>query len=167
MKYGDVALEGKSSLLHLQDMVDLREDKQGYINLLQTMQSHFNQLDKLALLNSKHARNLKIVLHDENKPEVIKKPEVIFILANHNPRKSKLLEILMKSELDKYGHSELFDLKFYVNSFAGYGLYTNSMHSLTEIRKLAEVKNIYTRVLLSHYPTGFRGSFKILNLPSC
>jgi hypothetical protein len=140
MKYGDVALKGKSGLLeHLQQMVKFREDKQGYINLLQTMQTQFNQLDKLKLLNFKHARNLKILLYDENKPEEVKKPELIFILANHNPRSPKLWKILMNSGLDKYEHSELFDLKFYVNRFAGYGLHADCMYSLTEIRRLAEV----------------------------
>ena len=143
MKYGDVALEGKAGLLkHLKDMEKLVKDKPKYINLLQTMQSQFNQLDKLELLDFKHARNLKIVLFDEKKPAVLKKPELIFILANHNPRSPKLWKILMRSELDDYEHSELFDLKFYVNSFAGYGLHADCMYSLTEIRKLAEVKNM-------------------------
>ncbi len=143
MKYADVALEGKSGILdHLEHMVKLREDTQGYINLLQTMQTQFNQLDQLKLLHFKHARNLKIVLYDEEKPEEIKKPEIIFILANHNPRSPQLWKILTKSELDKYAHSDLFDLKFYVNTFAGYGFHSSCMYSLTEIRKMAEVKKI-------------------------
>jgi hypothetical protein len=143
MKYGDDALEGKAGLLeHLKDMASFISDTKQYADLLQTMEIQFNQLDKLGLLDFKHARNLEIVLYDEKKPEEIKKPEIIFILANHNPRSPKLWKILMNPELDKYEHSELFDLKFYVNSFAGYGLHANCMHSLTEIRKLAEVKKL-------------------------
>jgi hypothetical protein len=136
MKYGDGALEGKAGLLeHLEDMAEFISNREQYTDLLKTMESQFNQLDDLKLLHfNKGTSKAKVKLNPEDKPEVI------FILANHNPRSPKLWKILMKPELDKYEHSELFDLKFYVSSFAGYGLHANCMHSLTEIRKLAEVK---------------------------
>ena len=67
-------------------------------------------------------------------------PEVIFIIANHNPRSSKLKKILSDPEIDKYKRSELFDLRFYVASFAGYGLYANCMRALDEFRDLCKVK---------------------------
>ena len=141
MKYGDDALEGKAGLLeHLKDMTEFISDTKQYIDLLQTMQIQFNQLDKLKLLNFKRAKNLEIVLYDEEKPEEIKRPEVIFILANHNPRSPKLSKILSNPEFDKYEQSKLFDLRFYVSSFAGYGLHADNMRTLAEFRKLAEVK---------------------------
>ena len=52
MKYGDDALEGKAGLLeHLKDMAEFISDKEQYADLLQTMESQFNQLDELELLN--------------------------------------------------------------------------------------------------------------------
>jgi hypothetical protein len=136
MKYGDGALEGKAGLLeHLKDMAEFISNREQYTDLLKTMEVQFNQLDDLKLLHfNKGTSKAKVKLNPEDKPEVI------FILANHNPRSPKLWKILMNPELDKYEHSELFNLKFYVSSFAGYGLHANCMHSLTEIRKLAEVK---------------------------
>jgi hypothetical protein len=121
-------------------MTEFISDTKQYIDLLQTMQIQFNQLDKLKLLNFKRAKNLEIVLYDEEKPEEIKRPEVIFILANHNPRSPKLSKILSNPEFDKYEQSKLFDLRFYVSSFAGYGLHADNMRTLAEFRKLAEVK---------------------------
>jgi hypothetical protein len=137
MKYGDKALENDAGLLkHLKDMDAFISDKKQYTNLLQTMESQFNQLDELGLLSfNKGTSNAKVKLNPENKPEVI------FILANHNPRSSKLYDILNDAEFDKYEHSELFDLRFYVASFAGYGLHADSMRTLAEFRKLCEVSN--------------------------
>jgi hypothetical protein len=136
MKYGDKALENDAGLLkHLKDMDAFISDKTQYANLLQTMESQFNQLDELGLLSfNKGTSNAKVNLNPENKPEVI------FILANHNPRSPKLKKILCDPEIDKYEKSELFDLRFYVASFAGYGLHADCMRNLTEFRKLCEVK---------------------------
>jgi hypothetical protein len=136
MKYGDGALGGNAGLLkHLKDMDTFVSNKKQYSSLLQTMESQFNQLDELGLLNfNKGKSNAKVKLNPENKPELI------FILANHNPRSPKLKKILSDPEMDKYGMSELFDLRFYVASFAGYGLHANCMRTLTEFRDLCAVK---------------------------
>lgn len=133
VKYGDGALGGKAGLLeHLKDMNKLISDKtQRYASLLQTMESQFNQLDELGLLIfNKGTSNAKVKL------DVDDTPEVIFILANHNPRSSKLKTILSYPEIDKYKQSKLFDLRFYVASFAGYGLHANCMRTLAEFRDL-------------------------------
>ena len=118
MKYGDGALKGSSGLLkHLKEMENLVSNKDRYAELLETMESQFNQLHKLKLLKfTENKSNAKVKLN------VDEKPEVIFILANHNPRGKKLKNILSDSEIDQYAQSQLFDLKFYVASFAGYGL---------------------------------------------
>ena len=63
----------------------------------------------------------------------LKKPEVIFLLANHNPLSRELEKSL--NEFDKYAHSNKFDLRFYAASFAGYGLHSNCMLTLAEFRK--------------------------------
>jgi hypothetical protein len=132
MKYGDGSLGGDAGLLkHLKDMDAFVSNKKQYASLLQTMESQFNQLDELGLLNfNKGTSNAKVKLTPENKPEII------FILANHNPRSPKLKKILSDPEIDKYGQSELFDLRFFVASFAGYGLHANCMHTLGEFRDL-------------------------------
>jgi len=132
MKYGDGALGGSAGLLkHLKDMDKLISNKDSYAKLLQTMDSQFNQLDELGLLKfNKSTSNAKVKLNANEKPEVI------FILANHNPRSSKLKTILSDPEIDKYAQSQLFDLKFYVASFAGYGLHAKCMLPLVEFRKL-------------------------------
>jgi len=118
MKYGDQALDGKAGLVeHLKDIDAFLGKKDKYKNLLGTMSLQFNQLAELGMI--KFNRGIKvneITLSDE-------KPEVIFLLANHNPRSTKLNTILKDEELDKYANSENFDLRFFVASFAGYGLH--------------------------------------------
>lgn len=132
MKYGDSALTGNAGLLkHLKDMEKLITNKDGYSKLLETMESQFTQLDELGLLKfNKGTSNAKVKLN----PDEI--PEVIFVIANHNPRSPKLKTILRDPEIDKYAQSQLFDLKFYVASFAGYGLHAKCMFPLVEFLKL-------------------------------
>jgi hypothetical protein len=134
MKYSDGSFGGKAGLLkHLKDMDTLITDKKRYAKLLQTMESQFNQLDELGLLKfNKGTSNAKVKL------DVDDKPEVIFILANHNPRSLKLKKILSDPEIDKYAQSKLFDLRFFVASFAGYGLHAKCMRSLAEFRDLCK-----------------------------
>jgi hypothetical protein len=135
MKYSDGALGGKAGLLkHLKDMETFINDKNRYKKLLETMVIQFNQLDQLGLLNfNKGTTNAKVKLDPNDRPEVI------FILANHNPRSPKLEKILSDPEIDKYQQSKLFDLRFYVATFAGYGLHANCMRTLDEFRKFCEV----------------------------
>ncbi len=134
MKYGDNALDGDAGLLkHLKDMDRLISDMERYAKLLQTMERQFNQLDELGLLKfNKGTSNAKVKLNVEDEPEVI------FILANHNPRSSKLKMILGDPEIEKYEQSKLFDLRFYVASFAGYGLHADCMRTLAEFQDLCE-----------------------------
>ena len=130
MKYGDEALRGDAGLSkHLKDMDALIADKDRFTNLIDNMESQFNQLDQLGLLKfnkgkSKARVNLSV---DE-------KPEVIFILANHNPRSTKLKTILNSPEMDIYEKSGRFDLRFFMSSFAGYGMHADCMLTLSEIR---------------------------------
>jgi len=132
MKYGDGALGGSAGLLkHLKDMEKLISNKDSYAKLLETMESQFNQLDELGLLKfNKGSSNAKVKLNADEKPEVI------FILANHNPRSPKLKTILSDPEFDQYAQSELFDLRFYVASFSGYRLHTKCMQPLSKFRGL-------------------------------
>lgn len=135
MKYGDSSLRGDAGLVkHLEDMDAFISNRKQYVDLLLTMEQQFSQLDDLGLMNfNKGCSNSKVKLNPNEKPEVI------FILANHNPRSSILKKIINDPELEKYAHSSLFDSRFYVASFAGYGLDTKCMHYLTEFKELCRV----------------------------
>ena len=116
---------------HLQDIDALIKDGDRYAKLLLTMEAQFNQLDQLGLLKFNRSQNgIRVSLDAKDKPEVI------FILANHNPRSSKLKSIINDPKVDVYAQSQRFDLRFYVASFAGYGLHTKCMLPLAEFRKL-------------------------------
>ena len=82
MKYGDGCIGADCGLLdHLKDLDSFISNKKDYADMLQTMETQFNQLDELKLLNfNKGVSKAKVKLDPENKPEVI------FVLANHNPR---------------------------------------------------------------------------------
>jgi len=131
MKYGDGALGGKAGLLkHLQDIDALVSNRDLYADLLKMMESQFYQLVQLGLLNfnlCKNGTKVKLDSHD--------KPEVIFLLADHNPRSSRLKTILDDPEIRAYERSPHFDLKFYMARFAGYGLHADCMLDLAEFRQ--------------------------------
>jgi hypothetical protein len=132
MKYGDGALGGNAGLLkHLQDIDALVQDKARYARLLVTMESQFCQLDQIGMFNfTRRQAGIQVSL------AAGEKPEVIFVLASHNPRSTKLKTMLNAPELDDYARSAHFDLRFFVSNFAGYGLHTQSMLTLDEFRKL-------------------------------
>jgi hypothetical protein len=132
MKYGDSAIQGSAGLLkHLEDIDSFISDRARYQKLLHTMEGQFNQLDRLGLLSFNRSVNCTRITLSVND-----KPEVIFILANHNPRSSKLKTILSSSRFDAYEQSSRFDLRFYSASFAGYGLHAACMLTLTQFRRL-------------------------------
>jgi hypothetical protein len=132
MKYGDNALDGSSGLVkHLRDIESLLKDGARRRSLLGMIAAQFSQLDELDLLRFNRSVNgTKIVL------DAAGIPEVVFLLANHNPRSSKLERILKTPEMDKYAQSRLFDLRFFVASFAGYGMHSDCMLTLQEFRTL-------------------------------
>lgn len=135
MKYGDGALGGSAGLLkHLRDMSILFSSEENTTKLYQTMESQFNQLDQLDLLNfNKGKSDAKVKITTDELPEVI------FVLANHNPRSPMLMKILNDPEFDQYAESKLFNLRFFKSNFAGYGLHTKCMVNLFEFRKLCQV----------------------------
>lgn len=121
-------MSGKAGLLkHLQDIDAFIADKTRYENLLHVIENQFNQLDQLELINLNKGKSFVKVKISANG-----KPEVIFVLADHNPRGTGLKKILESQEFAEYGKSQQFDLKFFVSSFAGFGLYTNCMLNLSD-----------------------------------
>ncbi len=131
MKYGDGALGGKAGMLkHLQDMDSLISHEANYAAMVQVIENQFNQLDRLGLLKFNKGQAFTRVSIDPNE-----KPEVLFILANHNPRATALKTILSSPEITAYSESQRFDLRFFVASYAGYGLHEKCMETLSEFRK--------------------------------
>lgn len=130
MKYGDSALTGNAGLIkHLHDIDDLLANKKSYASLVSTMESQFRQLDELGLLKYKRPGDKKSTMLSSKD-----KPEVILILANYNPRSSKLKSILRDPRLDDYSGSSNYDLKFFSASFAGYAMHSSCMLTLDAIR---------------------------------
>jgi len=131
VKYGDGALGGKAGLeKHLSDIEKLTTDTQKYEDLLQTMEVQIEQLQKLDLLkcNGLVAEKTKVKLARNIKPEVI------FILANHNPRSTKLETFLNALEV-KPKTPQKFDLKFFVASSSGYAMHSGCMLDLEKFQK--------------------------------
>lgn len=132
IKYGDEALSGKAGLLkHLTDIDSLVSNHDKYKSLVEIIELQFNQLDQLGLLRFNHSSNGTKV-----KLSAADKPEVIFILANHNPRSKKISSILDDPRFIEYGKDQQFNLRFFVSSFAGYGLHSDCMLTLSQFRKL-------------------------------
>ena len=132
MKYGDNALKGASGLIkHLQDIDSLIADKSRYQKLLKTMENQFEQLDKLGLMKFNKVKYWTNIRIDSDE-----KPEVIFILSNHNPRSSVLESVLSDPRIDQFENSPNFDLRFHVSCFSGYALHADCMKPLNEFRKL-------------------------------
>lgn len=125
MKYGDGALSGKSGLIkHVEDINKFLTDKKKYSSILKVMTTQFNQLDELGLIKFNHCTNsTKVQLCDMDRPELI------FLISNHNPRSAKLRNILIDPDFKKYIASKYYDLKFFVSSDAGYGMHNNNMLS--------------------------------------
>lgn len=134
MKFGDQVLSGSAGIAkHLDDFEKILKDSKKYEKLRNAAELQFNCLSELDLLNynrSKHNQSIRI--SDE-------KPEVVFLLANHNPRSRKLKQILIDFERKdadgRYTCSDYFDLKFFVASFAGYGMHDTLMLSFDDFKK--------------------------------
>lgn len=131
MKYGENALDGKSGVMkHIRDMAAIIKDEERYCELLSVMEAKFDQLDQLELLKFHHCTNGTKVKLDLNA-----RPEVIFILANHNPRSTKLKTLLLRGAKEIESLSQDFDLKFFVSSFAGYGLHSKCLLNLASFKE--------------------------------
>ena len=131
LKYGDGALNGSAGLIkHLEDLNRILSDRKQYKAILETMEKQFEQLGELGLVKFKQPANYKGISLN---PQM--KPEVIIVLANHNPRSRKLADILNSNEMKELNDPTKFELKFFIASFTGYGFHADTMVSLPEIKK--------------------------------
>jgi len=128
MKYADGSLAGASDLQkHLDDIGEfVRQGGDSMTKFRQSVQKQFAQLRELGLVRFGPEENkLQAVIEEADDLEVI------VLLANHNPRSRKLSDVIEKLTVP-----DGMDLKFFVASFAGYGLHSENFVSLSGFKKL-------------------------------
>ena len=136
MKYGINAYEGasgiKSHIEHLQTILGNKDKKQ---KLGEFIAAQFNQLVDLELVkfNPNAAIRQAMANGDRATFSTDGNPEVVMLLANHNPRSKTLLNILKTIE-----EPTEFDLRFFNASFAGYGMHEASMLRLNQFIDLLD-----------------------------
>jgi hypothetical protein len=134
MKYGIHAYGGvsgiKAHLEHLDAILRNHEKAQLLNDLIATQ---FGQLLELGLVrfNQNFITKASIAETGSAQFDIAGKPEVIFLLANHNPRSTPLLDIINGIE-----EPEHFDLRFFNARFAGYGMHDACMLTLSEFKEL-------------------------------
>ena len=125
MKYGIGAYDGDAGIVkHINDLQMILSDSEKCARLNRTIEDQFDQLLQLELVQFNRSVAYK-------RATVSGRPEVIFLLANHNPRSKKLLNVL--STVEDPTH---FDLRFFTASFAGYGMHDACMLGLRDFREL-------------------------------
>lgn len=132
MKYGDSALSGSSGILaHLEQAEQLIAGSH-YKVLNREITTLFAQLRRLGLVRFGPGGNKNDLLIDQ---EV--KPELIFLLANHNPRSTKLNRLLDEMSENKAFRSLLamdIPVRFFAAGFGGYALHVANVLTLEEFR---------------------------------
>jgi hypothetical protein len=124
MKYGIGAYDGEAGIAkHIADLHMILSDPGTRDQLNQTIAAQFNQLSDLDLVRFNKSKTIDRI-------SVAGDPEVIFLLANHNPRSRKLLNTLCSVK-----ESPHFKLRFFAASFAGYAMHDSCMMSLGKFKE--------------------------------
>jgi hypothetical protein len=137
MKYGINAYDGKSGIdAHIQQLERLLRNETKKQRLSELIADQFSQLVALGLTNVSQNAAIKDAISKGNLAKFVAsgKPEVILLLANHNPRSTKLLKTI-KDIKEPSG----FDLRFFHASFAGYGMHDASMLTREQFIKHLEI----------------------------
>lgn len=117
VKYGDNAMGGSSGIKkHLDDLKTFINDKEKLDKFKKDMEQVFTQKCELGLMDGLNKNQFEISLSDDE-------PEVIFILANHDPDSKRLNNILSEINVSDYP----FKILIAQSSFMGYGLYADNM----------------------------------------
>lgn len=123
MKYGIGAYDGASGIKkHVSDLQSILNDPAKVAPLRESIADQFHQLRELELIKS----------NSEERISLTERPEVVFILANHNPRSTKLLKIIEAVKAESMEKPLSFDLRFFAAAFAGYGMHDACMMTLDE-----------------------------------
>lgn len=136
MKYMNKSMMNSSGICaHIQDLAYyFNENQDHFLALKEEMRYIFNQKLELGLIDNQKP----IECFDD------KNPDVILILANHDPDSAILFHELMKIENMKA--SLPFALKFAVSNFMGYGLYDQNIYGLDEF-----TKKFSNQIFSNHY----------------
>ena len=127
VKYGDGAIDGNAGIFeHLEDLEGFLSVDENKEEVFKDIEEMFEQMRDLELIDFSKSGNKNKVTINKNA-----KPQVIILLANTNPRGTKL-----KNEIEKLKDYKNFDLKFAQSSLMGYGLYSNCMLSLEQLKEL-------------------------------
>jgi hypothetical protein len=125
MKYGIGAYDGAAGIAkHVGDLNAMLGTEEARDQFNQIIANQFNKLWRLGLVQFNKSEKFDGV-------HLSGTPEVVFLLSNHNPRSRKLLNTLSAIE-----DSPHFDLRFFVASFAGYGMHESCMLNLEDFRRL-------------------------------
>lgn len=128
MKYGIDAYDGDAGIIkHIGDLENILGDPAKLNALTETITDQFNQLALLDLISFNRSKKIDTI-------SVSGRPEVVFLLANHNPRSRKLLNIL-----ESIDEPMNFDLRFFTAVFAGYGMHHKCMRTLDQFRRQLEI----------------------------
>lgn len=120
VKFGDGAVSGSAGICkHIRDYITFRKDNVKMEQLATDMETVFCQKHKLGLIKAYEGKELEISIDPD-------KVEYIFVFANHDPDKSRLLEEMKaaiatwkKPDTEKY----LKEIKVAKASEMGYGLF--------------------------------------------
>ena len=135
MKYAEGALSGESGLIdHLEDACALVKNATSWDNLCNGIEGHLKQMKELSLLRFNHSNRVPELLVDRER-----RPELIFLLSNYNPKSRRILDILpgFNSVISKL-EGQPFDVRFCQATFAGYGLHHVSMLTPADFESLAQ-----------------------------
>ena len=121
MKYGDSDLDGETGIRsHIADVNEFLSQPEDVQAFKQDMVAVFNQKLRLGLIDC--GKNLTSFSDC--------KPMLLLVLANHQPRSSKLRDVL--ADLPESPHAELC---IATASFMGYGLYDQGVHTISQARE--------------------------------
>lgn len=135
MKYGDFALSGKSGMLgHVEQWGNYLSIEKNKDEIRDEMLNLFQQKRDLCLISGLEGNPNKVKSFADEM-------DCIFLLANHDPGKSRLQGIIQKLEQIKIPGV---GIKFCVSNFMGYGLYKENVIDLVEFSE-KYVRQIYSR----------------------
>ncbi|MBE0508777.1 MAG: hypothetical protein IBX50_18995 [Marinospirillum sp.] len=128
MKYGTGALKGTAGIIkHQKDAEKLLGNTALWNKVVDDLEIQINQLDDLGLLT--YNRSTRVEKLSINRQE---KPELIFLLANYNPRSTEIKAVL--EDLSAANNPTTYELLFATSSFMGYGLHSANMLNLEDFK---------------------------------
>lgn len=133
MKYGDDALDGSAGLVaHLND-VQAFVDGAAMHQFCADMAKVFRQKCELGLIPDMAEKKHDILISKEDM-------ELIFLIANHDPDKTKLGTVVDRIAELARERSYPFAIKFATASMMGYTLYADQMKSLEQMQEFLNKK---------------------------